>query len=523
MRTLAVAASICCGLMELTLAAEADAATRKPTLISAQLLEPALHMLATERNIQVVYQSEVVGDRRTAGAAGNLTAQEALVQLLRDTGLTFQYLDGSTVTIVPVASVRTSESGEPSEAGKRGMSSGSASANRAHLAQLDQEKSAPAGAEERPARVELEEVVVGVPEVLVRGSQSINADIRRTRDDMQPYVTYDAQQIQRSSSRNLQEFLNTRLPMNTQQGAQSLVNPVNGDRSSINLRGLGSNQTLILVDGRRMPNFNDSGAFGQPDINAIPLATIERIEILPATASGIYGGGATGGVINIITRKDYSGGDVSLAYGNTTRTDSAEERVEATYGFNLEGGRTHVLLSGSYKATDGLLTGDRDFAARGRQRQFANNPAAFFTGTTPIAGATSNIRSQSGANLQLKPALGGTNLDSPVTYIPTGYSGIASDNGAARGQMPGSTTWTYPPTFWGLARPSFQRRRSARQPRICAANSANTSVPSPISRGFATALAMWARRASRAPRRLASMRPTILSPRPSTSRFRSLV
>jgi len=72
-------------------------------------------------------------------------------------------------------------------------------------------------------------------------------------------------------------------------------------------------------------------------LNGIPLAAIERIEVLPTTASGIYGGSATGGVINIILKRDFQGFQTRLTYDNTFDTDSAVRRVDLSAGFNLEG------------------------------------------------------------------------------------------------------------------------------------------------------------------------------------------
>src|SRR5262249_35178148 len=148
----------------------------------------------------------------------------------------------------------------------------------------------------------------------------------------QPYVVFAAEQIQQSQATTLNDFFKTRLPMNALQESQGQVNvDSGGSRSVINLRGLGENQTLVLVDGRRMPNFNnDNQGFGQGDLNGIPLAAIERIEVLPSTASGIYGGGATGGVVNVITRKNYSGGDISLAYGGSSRLDAENYRIDGS-------------------------------------------------------------------------------------------------------------------------------------------------------------------------------------------------
>ncbi len=87
-------------LVGMSTAAEVKAAVRRTTHISAQGLGPALHELAKDHGFQVLYRTEVVGDVRTAGAVGELTAVEALTQLLSGTGLTFRYLDDATVMLV---------------------------------------------------------------------------------------------------------------------------------------------------------------------------------------------------------------------------------------------------------------------------------------------------------------------------------------------------------------------------------------------------------------------------------------
>jgi hypothetical protein len=100
MRISAVTAAICFSI--LGIAAGAYAATRQPTNIAAQALGAALQTLARERDVQVVYRSELVGEHRTGGANGNLTFEEALTQLLNGTGLTFRYLAEKAITIVPI-------------------------------------------------------------------------------------------------------------------------------------------------------------------------------------------------------------------------------------------------------------------------------------------------------------------------------------------------------------------------------------------------------------------------------------
>jgi iron complex outermembrane recepter protein len=150
--------------------------------------------------------------------------------------------------------------------------------------------------------------------------------------------------------------------------------------------------------------------------------------VLPTTSSGIYGGSATGGVVNVVLRRDYSGADVKLTYDNSFETDSAIRKFELGAGFNFEGGRTNLLVMASYSDANSLSQGDRDFYSRGVARVLANNPTAFSAATTPILGATPNIRSTNGSNLTLKT---GAALNSPITFVPYGYTGIASDEGAA--------------------------------------------------------------------------------------------
>jgi iron complex outermembrane recepter protein len=104
MRKSVVAAAICLSI--LGIAAGADTITRQPTNIAAQELGTALERLARERDVQVVYRSEFVGEHWTGGANGNLTFEEALTQLLNGTGLTFRYLTDKAITIVPISNPR---------------------------------------------------------------------------------------------------------------------------------------------------------------------------------------------------------------------------------------------------------------------------------------------------------------------------------------------------------------------------------------------------------------------------------
>src|SRR3546814_3833208 len=173
------------------------------------------------------------------------------------------------------------------------------------------------------------------------------------------------------------DFLLKRLSSNTYATTTSQSGNSRGDKSAINLRGLGENQTLILVDGRRLSSLSAGFSPGQPNLNGIPLAAVERIEVLPTTASAIYGGSATGGVINVVLRRGYEGGEVSVSHDNSFDTDSSINRVDFTYGFSLGQDRTTVMPNGSWSEANFLLNRDRDFFTRGMEHVLARNPDFF--------------------------------------------------------------------------------------------------------------------------------------------------
>jgi iron complex outermembrane recepter protein len=270
---------------------------------------------------------------------------------------------------------------------------------------------------------------VELPVFEVMAGKVLNMDIKRSRDDAQPYVVFDRTRMSDSGAPSIGEFLKQRLPSNSTSttGSQTTAAASGGDTSRINLHGLGINQTLVLIDGHRAAGNTISGTPGQADINGIPISAVERIEILPATASGIYGGGATGGVVNIVLRRDYAGVEARATYDNTFDTDSGKYTAELSGGMTLEGGKTTVMLSALYQNGNAVSIGDRDLLQRGVAHIIARDPN-FYYGSSPPLAATPNIRSANGTNLVLK---NGTPLNSPVTFVPDGYLGRAAGDGGA--------------------------------------------------------------------------------------------
>jgi outer membrane receptor protein involved in Fe transport len=246
-----------------------------------------------------------------------------------------------------------------------------------------------------------------------------NVDVPRTIDDVQPYYFYDAKEIEFSGSTNLEDFLRTNMTIDTSAASESQNVFIGGNPSSVNLRGLGDTQTLILINGRRAPAGNlalNSGG-SQANINGIPMSAVDRIEVLPSSAGAIYGGNAVGGVINIVLKRDFQGGQVRGTWQNPDDTDAPVRRFDASYGFAVERGRTRITLSTSYADQKLLMHQDRPFMNRYEKRIFQNTGITG-SGVLPV-GATPNIRNATAtANLVLKN--GGGSINSPVTFIPYG-------------------------------------------------------------------------------------------------------
>ncbi|MDY6947387.1 MAG: TonB-dependent receptor plug domain-containing protein, partial [Pseudomonadota bacterium] len=299
--------------------------------IAEQLLPDALNALARQTGLQVIFQMPDVEGATAPLVEGSYTPQAALELLLAGTKLRFEFLDDRTVAI-------------------RGAARATA-AKRLTISDISQPASAAgavAASSEAAQTVSVPEINLdlGMPEILVSGSKILNMDIQRTRDDPQPYVIFDRKSLETSGAANVNEFLNQRLTMNSAPARMEQTASPLGNLSSINLRGLGDNQTLILVDGHRIASASNSTPL-QANLNSIPLAAIERIEVLPTTASGIYGGGATGGVVNVILRRDYSGAEVTTSYENSFDGGVGAVRADFATGFTLENDRTNVLLMGS--------------------------------------------------------------------------------------------------------------------------------------------------------------------------------
>ncbi|MCL2915680.1 TonB-dependent receptor [Shewanella corallii] len=200
--------------------------------------------------------------------------------------------------------------------------------------------------------------------------ESAGADVERIevtgsriqRTDMEtasPVTTIDAASIQATGATSIDEVLQK---MTSAGGA--MTNPAvnNGSlgNASINLRGLGSQRTLVLVNSRRMVN-SGTGAAARVDLNTIPVSMIKRIEVLKDGASAVYGTDAVAGVVNIILKDDFEGLEMNLQTGVSGHGDGEEVSFDITMGGSFD--RGNVVMGIQYMDRGGVGQGDRDFSA----------------------------------------------------------------------------------------------------------------------------------------------------------------
>lgn len=232
--------------------------------------------------------------------------------------------------------------------------------------------------------------------VNVTGSRISRADIEGSL----PVVVISREELDNSGEISVADFLR-----NTTFNSFGSFRPQSGSSGQSNallsLRGLGSTRTLILIDGHRAPVSPSLG--GGQDLNSIPLAAVERIEILSDGASAIYGSDAIGGVVNIITRKDYNG--VEARFGLSRPSQDGGDTEEASLIFGAASDRGSLLGGMSYNTRDIVFQRDREFS-RGGVSTFGNN----YRGARQVSGPPG---SSNPADFRATGFLGGVNNFAP--------------------------------------------------------------------------------------------------------------
>lgn len=198
-------------------------------------------------------------------------------------------------------------------------------------------------------------------------------------DDVLPVTVLDLEAIETVDAASGDELFRS-IPQAGQvafneQSTSGGVNGARGDIASINLRGLGTGNTLLLINGRRMvlnPGFQTElfVPVVSPDTNTINPGGIKRVEVLRDGASALYGADAVAGVINTKLKDNLDGGFVQGNFRNSTGTDLYSASVRGGYGFDFNDDRSNLSLFGYYFHENGAPTSIRDYSASSDLRPF---------------------------------------------------------------------------------------------------------------------------------------------------------
>jgi iron complex outermembrane receptor protein len=218
------------------------------------------------------------------------------------------------------------------------------------------------------------------PEAPIQRVEVTGSSLKRVDSETAlPVTTVSKADIAKIGATSTQELLSTISALST---AGSTSNSTGAGSStyglsSISLRGLGAERTLVLVNGRRLAAFAGGGG-AAVNVNVIPLAAIERVEVLKDGASGVYGSDAVAGVVNFILSKSFQGIEAQIGGGTPTHKGGAQnQKYSVTAGFgDLDADRYSVVMSASAERERALFASERGFASTG------NRPPYFSSGAT---------------------------------------------------------------------------------------------------------------------------------------------
>ena len=191
-----------------------------------------------------------------------------------------------------------------------------------------------------------------IEEIVVTGSRLL----RRDFSSPSPISTINRETLSFSGQPTLETTLN-KMPQIAPDFDRTANNPGNGT-ARVNLRGLGSGRTLVMLNGRRLAS---AGIGSSVDINSLPQALMERVEIITGGATTVYGSDAIAGVVNFVMRTDFDGFGLDASAYATEKGDSTIYDINLTYGHEFTNGKGNVTIFGGYYDREPLFQSEREF------------------------------------------------------------------------------------------------------------------------------------------------------------------
>lgn len=191
--------------------------------------------------------------------------------------------------------------------------------------------------------------------IVVTGTRLVRQDF----EAISPITTVGAEQLELTATLTTDSLLNE-LPQIVPGNTRTSNNAGGEDFATVDLRGLGTTRTLVLVNGERVPASSTTGVV---DLNTIPASLISRIEVVTGGASAVYGSDAIAGVVNFVLKDDYEGAEVNVTYGAEMETGNAAEfEINGLVGGNFANGRGNLTTYASYYNREGVLQSEYDYS-----------------------------------------------------------------------------------------------------------------------------------------------------------------
>lgn len=277
--------------------------------IPAGSLDAALNTFAAQAGVHVDYSTGLVAGKTSRGLSGRYAPADALRTLLRGTGLEARSIDSATFVL---QSEQAGGTIDPPQA--------------------------PSPPPSKPQTLQTVEVT---------GSHIRAAELATAN----PVVTVTAQQIQQTGELTIGQVIQNLPSVTGPVGSSHIDNGGSRGQTELGLRGLGASRTLVLLNGQRIIN---------NDLNVVPAAAVERVEVMTSGASSVYGSDAIGGVINVILKSNYQGAQFQASYGISDRGDGVRKGFSFVFGQTSDKGS--IMAGVDYNKEDAISQLSRKFS-----------------------------------------------------------------------------------------------------------------------------------------------------------------
>lgn len=295
-------------------------------------LPAALDRFRNQSGIDLVFQPELVAGKQARAVTGHMNWQDALGRLLQGSGLNYRQT-GNAIFVIEAAGRGSAPEDSPARARRESVSP-------------------------QATQAATDMASVTVTGTRIRGGTTPSPVIIIGSENIREEGFTDLGEVIRSIPQNFGGGQNPGVAAGASSGAGGIANQNITGGSSLNLRGLGPDASLTLLNGRRL----SYGGFAQTvDISAIPVEAVDRIEIVADGASAIYGSDAVGGVGNVILKRDYTGATVGALYGGATDGGLSTHEYMATAGSVWSNGG--LIATYKYATAEPIQASQRDYTA----------------------------------------------------------------------------------------------------------------------------------------------------------------